>query len=133
MKRDELIQRMDELPFLRDGCWLLAGGAMVLYGLREETADIDLGCSKELADRLEQSGIETTCMPAGTRRISYAPDVELFENWLYDGMAEVEGIPVITLVGLIEMKRALGREKDWHDIRLIEAYLAVNETQKEVK
>ena len=111
MKRDELIRRMAELPFLRDGCWLLAGGAMVLYGLREETADIDLGCSKELADRLEQLGFETTCMPDGTRRISYAPDIELFEDWLYDGMAEAEGIPVITLAGLIEMKRASAEKR----------------------
>ena len=133
MNRKELIRRVDELSFLRDGCWLLAGGAMVLYGLRESTADIDLGCTKLLADQLEQAGFPTECMPDDTRRISYAPDIEIFEDWLYDGVTEVEGIPVITLTGLIEMKKALGREKDWRDICLIEAYLAADETQQEVK
>ena len=133
MNREELIRRMADLSFLRDGCWLLAGGAMVLYGLRESTADIDLGCTKTLADQLEQAGFRAERMPDDTRRISYAPDIEIFEDWLYDGVTEVDGIPVITLAGLIDMKKALGREKDWRDIRLIEAYLTANETQQEVK
>ncbi|MBQ4579669.1 MAG: hypothetical protein IJA83_03330 [Clostridia bacterium] len=123
---------MAELPFLHEGCWLLAGGAMVLYGLRESTADIDLGCNAALADQLEKADFSVERMTDGTRRISYAPDIEIFEDWLYDGVTEVEDIPVITLAGLIDMKRALGREKDWRDIRLIEAHLAANETQQEV-
>ena len=133
MNRDELVRRMAELPFLHDGCWLLAGGAMVLYGLRESTADIDLGCTRALADQLEQAGFRAERMPDGTRRISCAPDIEIFEDWLYGGVTEVEGIPVITLAGLMDMKKALGREKDWRDVRLMEAYLAANETQQEVK
>ena len=33
--------------------WLTAGGAMVLYGLREATRDIDIGCEPSLAAELE--------------------------------------------------------------------------------
>ena len=46
-------------------------------------------------------------------------DVEIFENWLEDRVERFEGIPVISIQGLIWMKRALGREKDFRDIQLI--------------
>ena len=44
---------------------------------------------------------------------------EIFENWINDTVTEVDGIPVISLKGMLEMKRELGREKDLHDIELI--------------
>ena len=56
MNRAEILRRLKELPFDPAEYWLLAGGAMVLYGFREETADLDLGCSAALADRLERAG-----------------------------------------------------------------------------
>lgn len=34
-------------------------------------------------------------------------------------MERFEGVPVISIQGLIWMKRALGREKDFRDIQLI--------------
>ncbi len=115
---------------------------MVLYGIRGTTADIDLGCTKRLADQLELAGFKTERLPDGTRRISYAPDIEIFEDWLYGQVVEVKKLPVISLNGLIEMKKALGREKDFHDICLIEGFLSshhgqesdsCHETQQEVK
>lgn len=47
-----------------------------------------------------------------------------FENWLYDTVQFIDGIPVISLKRLIEMKQQLGREKDRRDIRLIAVFLA---------
>lgn len=38
-------------------------------------------------------------------------------------MTLVDGIPVISLDGLLEMKRSLGREKDLRDIVMIEEFL----------
>ena len=92
---------------------------MVLYGLREQTSDIDLGCTSDLADLLQQEGFPVERMPDGTRKIVVAEDVEIFENWLEDKVERFEGVPVISIQGLIEMKRALGREKDFRDIQLI--------------
>lgn len=99
---------------------------MVLYGIREETQDIDLGCTKKLADILEQHGYPVELLPDGTRKITCGIDVEIFENWLYDSIHTIEGIPVISLNGLIEMKKHLGREKDLHDIQLIQNFLVKN-------
>lgn len=123
MNRTEIMQRLEGLKFDRAGYWLVAGGAMVLYGLREETGDIDLGCRSELADELERQGCPVTHMSDGTRKIQFEAGIELFENWLYDRVEYVEGIPVISLRGLLAMKRALGREKDQADIKRMEDFI----------
>lgn len=124
MNRAELIERVKALPFPKEDYWVITGGAMVLYGLREQTHDIDLGCTARLADELEQQGAEVSIGKDGTRKLVLDGDVEIMENWLYDRVETVEDIPVISLKGLKEMKLSLGREKDLRDVALIDAYLA---------
>ena len=101
-------------------------GLGVLYGIREETADIDLGCTPKLADRLEAEGYLYQITPGGNRWFKLGGRWEVFENWLYDSVVTLEGIPVISLKGLREMKLRLGREKDLKDVRLIDDYLKKN-------
>lgn len=119
LDKKQIIARLEELHLDDTKYWLITGGAMVLYGLREQTSDIDLGCTSDLADLLQQEGFPVERMPDGTRKIVVAEDVEIFENWLEDKVERFEGVPVISIRGLIEMKRALGREKDFRDIQLI--------------
>lgn len=96
---------------------------MVLYGIREETGDLDLGCTGYLADQLEQKGFPTQHLPDGTRKITLNTNVEIFENWLYDTIKYIDDIPVISLPGLLEMKQYLGRDKDLKDIALIHKFI----------
>ncbi|MBR4080873.1 MAG: hypothetical protein IKK21_03700 [Clostridia bacterium] len=124
MNRTELMERVKALPFPREDYWVITGGAMVLYGLREQTHDIDLGCTSRLADELERQGAQVSIRKDGTRKLVLEGDIEIMENWLYDRVDEVDGVPVISLAGLKEMKQSLGREKDMKDIALIDAYLA---------
>lgn len=123
MDKNDIIARLENLNLDKTQYWVITGGAMVLYGLRERTHDIDLGCSIELADTLENQGHQTIIMEDGTRKIILEEDIEIFENWLYGEVVTLAGLPVISLSGLIEMKRALGREKDFRDIALIEDFL----------
>ena len=123
MTKSEVIKRLQELNYATDEYWLVAGGAMVLYDLRENTNDIDLGCTKVLADELEKCGYATSLLPDGTRRISVAENIEIYEKWLFDKVEIRDGIPIISLKGLLEMKKSLGREKDRKDIQLIEQAL----------
>ena len=123
MNKNDIINRLDDLNFDKNRYWVLAGSAMVLHGIRPETHDIDMGCTKEFADELETEGYPTVVMPDGTRRITYAEEVEIFEDWIFDRVVFVEGIPVISLDGLLEMKRKLGREKDLRDVQMIEEFL----------
>lgn len=123
MNKNDIINRLEDLNFDKSGYWVLAGSAMVLHGIRSQTHDIDMGCTKEFADELEMQGYPTILMPDGTRRITYAEDVEIFEDWIFDRVVFVDEIPVISLEGLLEMKRSLGREKDMRDVQMIEKFL----------
>jgi len=115
-----LLQQLRELPFSEEEYWVVAGGAMVLHGIRPQTHDIDLGCSTRLADKLEQQGYAVSRCEDGTRKISYSEHVEIFENWIEGAVEIISGVPVVCMDGLIRMKKKLGREKDLADIALIE-------------
>ena len=118
--KHSLLQRLKELSFPTTEYWVVAGGAMVLHGFRPQTRDIDLGCTTALADRLEGQGYPVSRCDDGTRKIIYADDMEIFENWLEGNLETVDGVPVVSVDGLIQMKKKLGREKDLADIALIE-------------
>ena len=123
MNRNDIIEKLRRFPYDRKDYWLITGAAMVLYGIREQTHDIDMGCSTEMADKLEREGYLLKITPDGNRRFRITDDIEAFENWLFGDVVSVENIPVISVEGLIEMKQRLGREKDKRDIRLIEDYM----------
>lgn len=93
---------------------------MVLHGFRPQTRDIDLGCTPRLADELERQGYAVSRLDDGTRKIVYSQNIELFENWIEGAVELVRGVPVVSVGGLIQMKKKLGREKDLADIALIE-------------
>jgi len=124
MKKAEMIEKLKAFPYDPAEYWVITGGAMVLYGIREESSDIDLGCTAGLADRLEQEGYLYKVTDDGNRWFKLGEDIEVFENWLFDTVDHVDGIPVISVQGLIEMKKDLGREKDLRDIALINDFLA---------
>lgn len=117
--KQSLLQRVKALSFPEGEYWVVAGGAMVLHGFRPQTHDIDLGCSTFLADTLEQQGYPVSRCDDGNRKIRYSEDIEIFENWLEDTVELLDGIPVVSVDGLIQMKKKLGREKDLTDIALI--------------
>ena len=124
MTRADILERLRALDWPADEYWLVAGGAMVLYGLRAETHDLDLGCTTARADALEAAGVPFEEMSDGSGRwFSVSGDVEVFENWLMDRVELVDGVPAVSLQGLREMKRALGREKDLRDVARIDAFL----------
>ena len=124
MNKHEIVQRLHTLGFPKEEYWVVAGSAMVLHGIREETRDIDLGCSKELADRLEAEGYLNAYMADGSRKFVIGDEIEIFEEWLFDRVESVDEIPTISLKGLVMMKESLGREKDLSDIGLIKEFMA---------
>ncbi len=123
MNKADIMERLHALNWPPEDYWVVAGGAMVLYGLRDETRDLDLGCTTARADALA-AGVPFRHMDDGSGRwFTLDRDVEVFENWLLDRVELVEGVPVISLQGLRQMKAALDREKDRKDIALIDALL----------
>ena len=128
MNKSEIIEYLKTFPYGSHDYWIITGSAMVLYDIKEQTSDIDMGCTSAMADRLEQAGYAYKITESGNRHFQYDAHTEIFENWLNDTVTEVEGIPVITLQGLLEMKQELGREKDEKDIRLILDMMGKNES-----
>ncbi len=124
MDRNGLLAALAAFPYDKEEYWLITGAAMVFYGMKEETADVDLGCGAALASRLEKDGFLYRRTEDGMRHFRYGENVELFEGWMADAVVTVEDVNVVTVEGLLEMKRRLGREKDLRDIERIERWLA---------
>jgi hypothetical protein len=123
MDKQEILKCLSEFPYDRNEYWVITGGAMVIYDIREQTADIDLGCSKRLADHLEADGCLFRRTDDGKRWFRYGDHIEIFEEWIRDTVETVCGFRVVSIQGLIEMKQDLGRDKDKKDIAFIKAYL----------
>lgn len=123
MKAEDIRQRLAELALDTNEYRINAGGAMVLHGLREETHDLDIWCTKKLGDTLAQR-CDVQVLPDGTRRFVPAPDVEIYENMLPGETVFLNGIPVAPLEDVLALKQQLNREKDRRDIAVLEAAIA---------
>lgn len=119
LNKEEIIRILRETAFDRDAYWVTSGAAMVLHGVKDLTRDIDLGCTSRMADELEKEGYRTEVLADGSRKIVYSGTMEIFENWIEDRVVSLEGLPVVSMDGMIAMKEKLGREKDLADILLI--------------
>ena len=97
MNKQEILNHLSEFPYHRNDYWIITGGAMVMYGIREQTADIDLGCSKQLADQLETDGFMFKRTDDGKRWFKYGENIEIFEDWLRD---TVETVCVFNVVSV---------------------------------
>ena len=47
MNKQDIISRLKDFPYSREEYWVITGSAMVLYGIREQTHDIDMGCTSQ--------------------------------------------------------------------------------------
>ncbi|MBP5399800.1 MAG: hypothetical protein J6Y53_05240 [Alphaproteobacteria bacterium] len=126
MDKQEILNCLSSFPYDCKEYWLVTGAAMVLYGIKKQTADIDLGCTSELADKLEAEGYLLRKTKDGKRYFKYGNNIEIFEEWLCDTVKIIDKIPVVSIKGLIEIKQNLGREKDMKDIELIRSFIKYN-------
>jgi len=120
--KSQIIAALNGAGFDANHYWVVAGAAMVLHGVKEYTRDIDLGCDTEMADKLQEMGRKTVVLEDGSRRIEYSGCIEIFENWREGCVERINSLPVVSLEGIILMKKRLGREKDLQDIQLIQEY-----------
>ena len=131
MKKEEILRTLEGFPYEKSEYWLITGAAMVLFGMREETGDIDLGCTKKMADELEKDGFLYRRTENGKRWLRYSNEIEIFEEWKTGPLVRCEGLQLLSPEGLIAMKEELGREKDFRDIALIREWMSGKENRKE--
>ena len=123
LTREDIRRHLAESGLDLSRCWLTAGGALIFYGLRTVTADIDMGCTSSLADELEAAGYLSERGEEGHRRFHLPGCVDLSENWAEGTVTMMDGVPVVSLEDVLVLKCALGREKDQADIAAIQRLL----------
>ncbi len=117
---------------------VLGSGILGALGIRE-IKDIDLLVSPKLFDELKFQGWVSVQKEYQNRprEVLLNGDVEAFkEFWLGEKDIDVlkmiseaqiiEGFPFLPLDKLVEMKKAMARERDLKDIEFIQNYLAKN-------
>lgn len=122
LNKEDIICLLKEVTFDIDEYWVTSGAAMVLYGIKDVTQDIDLGCTSQMADKLQNEGYHIEILRDGSRKITFSNLIEIFENWVEDKIILHEGFPVVSIDGIIVMKEKLGRKKDIEDIILINKF-----------
>ncbi len=136
-----LIQKIKELNLPKDQYVVVGSGILDILGIRK-ASDIDIAATKDLHQKLRESGL----WGENKRFNKIFLKKDIYEiipqlNWEnYNTTTEeaissallIEDIPFMNLYELIKFKTALGREKDFKDIKLLNEYLD-NKTEKRVR
>lgn len=108
---------------------VVAGSAMLLHGLRDSTADIDLQISNDYKDLfVEEFGLEGLVEDLG--RDIYRVEYECFDiiftnsvssrtNVVWNNTTDGSPLPIQTLREVLDLKLYLNRDKDQDDIILL--------------
>ena len=124
LTKSDILRIAGSLDFLNEDCWLTSGAALVLYGVKETTRDVDVICTAEMAGRLEAAGYPFKRDGLdGTRIFAVNEQVEVLENWETEAVTQVEGLRTASLLSIRKQKERLGRDKDRADIVLIDRFM----------
>ena len=122
MNKEEYIKVLEELNLPKSEFIILSGGSLVMHGLREKTADLDLCFSKKLAEEIDLYSASVD------EKGFYNP----FENCqAMDGFEKVEfdlvdGYQCESLKSVLAFKERMRRPKDLKDIERIKEFLKEN-------
>ncbi len=118
MNRKEIINYLKKYNFDPKKYIVISGAAMVLYGFREETSDIDIAVTKDYKKKLLK---EYKCFLENIESDSYMIDdiINFGDNYYKRRREYIEGFPVQKVMDLIDLKRKLNRAKDKKDLKLI--------------
>ncbi|MBR3319672.1 hypothetical protein IKG06_04225 [Candidatus Saccharibacteria bacterium] len=118
MNAAELKKRLESLP--RYQFIILAGGSMVMHGLREETNDVDICVSQNLADELGLSGVQ----PNEKGYYELPNDLDVTVGMDRFPCEQVDGYLCQRLEEILKFKKRRNEPKDQQDIERIEEYFA---------
>lgn len=121
----DIIDICNSLNLNPDEYCLGFGGALVLYGIKDSTVDIDINVTNTLFNKLSQIYKVDYAM-FNEPYICIDGIVDIFIGNNIDSKTYIEGIPVFTLQEIIEAKKRLGRPKDIEDIKCIEEFISNN-------
>lgn len=125
LKKKDIIDICSRLNLNPDDYCLGFGAALVLHGIKDSTADIDMNVTEELFKNLSQR-YTVDYAEFSEPYINIDGIVDVFIGNKMDQKTLIDGIPVSSLNEIIESKKRLGRPKDIRDIQSIEEFISRN-------
>lgn len=126
MNKNTLIAKVKSLALPSGSYCVLAGGAMLFYGLREQTQDVDLHINDAAFAHL-QATQQVCLLDEDRRHYAIGEDIEFYVTAQEQIVCEQrEGIFVQTPQEILALKKRLGREKDAADIAALQRYIEMN-------
>src|SRR5689334_11466771 len=130
-----IFEEIEKTNLPKDDFMVLGSGILAALGIRE-VGDIDLLVKPALFDQLRKDGWQYEIIEIeGRQREKISSGIiEAFKDFWWEGgslepevgiaMSErIHGIAFLLLRVLLDVKRAMAREKDIQDVALIEEYL----------
>ena len=124
MNKEELLKLIESLSLPKEEYYILGGGSLVMFGIKETTSDLDLCVSEELFARLkeEYSLNEKDKKECGFYQISDI--IEVIPNPKEEFTCEeIEGYQVEKLERILEFKKKRNAPKDQPYIEKIAEYI----------
>ena len=125
MNKEELLKLVESLKLPKDEYYILGGGSLVMFGIKDTTGDLDLCVSDELFERLKKEYNLVEKNECGFYSISDV--IEIIPNPKEEFTCEViDGYQVEELRRILEFKKKRRAPKDILYIEKIEEYLKNN-------
>ena len=124
MNKEELLKLVESLNITKDEYYILGGGSLVMFGIKETTSDLDLCVSNELFAKLKEKYNldEKDKNECGFYQISDI--IEIIPNPKEEFTAqEIDGYKVEELKRILEFKKKRNAPKDKLYIEKITQYL----------
>ena len=123
MNKEEILEKLKELPFEKSDYIILSGASLVLQDIEKETNDIDMAISDSLYDKITDSYNKK--IGALGKEIIYFDCFEM-SNYLYDleNIVNVNGYNCASISSILKIKKFLNRKKDEKIIKKLELELA---------
>lgn len=126
MKKQEYLERLDSLNLDKEKYCIISGGVLLLYGIKEETEDIDIKLLPDYFDELNEI-FNFKKSPKYDYLYELGDDIELARlPFSKEDVYIVENHPVESLKKQLEWMEKNKREKDKEKIEKIKKYLKEN-------
>ena len=123
MNKSDIIKTLNQYELNKEEFVILAGSAMVMYGIKDTTNDIDIATSNSLYNDLLKKYDCTFEIEINNHKMYIIDDIINFGTSHYeDDFVIIDGFKVQSLESIIETKLGFGREKDLNDCDMIRNY-----------
>lgn len=123
MTKQEYLRNLESFELDPKRFCIIAGGVMLMYGLRAETDDIDIKMSSEYFEEVKKK-LGATKSSKFDYLWAVGDQLEIAVlDYEPEDVVEIDGFLVEKIEQQLEWKLRNGRTKDVEDIRLIREYL----------